>query len=93
MFEIFLMLILLPASIILNIILIRRGINFVKANEQLNEAVDILQNEREDTLNKLESLLEQMRQYDMNGAFESDEEVGGAYKEVINLIDTYKNEI
>ena len=93
MFEIFLILILLPASIILNIILIRRGINFVKANEQLNEVVDILQNEREDTLNKLESLLEQMREYDMNGAFESDDEVGGAYKEIINLIDTYKNEI
>jgi hypothetical protein len=93
MFEIFLMVILLPASIILNIILIRRGINFVKANEQLNEVVDILQNEREDTLNKLESLLEQMREYDMNGAFESDDEVGGAYKEIINLIDTYKNEI
>ena len=93
MFEIFLMVILLPASIILNIILIRRGINFVKANEQLNEVVDILQNEREDTLNKLESLLEQMREYDMNGAFESDDEVGGAYKEIINLINTYKNEI
>ena len=93
MFAIFLMVILLPASIILNIILIRRGINFVKANEQLNEVVDILQNEREDTLNKLESLLEQMREYDMNGAFESDDEVGGAYKEIINLIDTYKNEI
>jgi len=93
MFEIFLMVILLPASIILNIILIRRGINFVKANEQLNEVVDILQNERGDTLNKLESLLEQMREYDMNGAFESDDEVGGAYKEIINLIDTYKNEI
>jgi hypothetical protein len=29
----------------------------------------------------------------MNGAFESDDEVGGAYKEIINLIDTYKNEI
>jgi hypothetical protein len=93
MLEIFLMVILLPASIVLNIILIRRGLNFVKANEQLDDVVDILQNEREETLNKLESLLEQMREYDMNGAFESDDEVGGAYKEIINLIETYKNEI
>jgi biopolymer transport protein ExbB/TolQ len=93
MFEIFLMVILLPASLVLNIILLRRGLRFVKLNEELDEVVDILQNEREETLNKLETLLEQMREYDMNGAFEADDEVGGAYKEIINLIETYKNEI
>jgi hypothetical protein len=93
MFEIFLMVILLPASLVLNISLLRRGLRFVKLNEELDEVVDILQNEREETLNKLETLLEQMREYDMNGAFEADDEVGGAYKEIINLIETYKNEI
>jgi hypothetical protein len=93
MFELFLMVILLPASIVFNIILISRGLKFVKENEELNDAFDIIQNEREETLNKLESLLEQMREYDMKGAFESDDEVGGAYKEIINLIETYKNEI
>jgi hypothetical protein len=93
MFEIFLMVILLPASFVLNVILLRRGLKFVKLNEELNNVVDILQNERDETLNKLESLLEQMREYDMNGAFEADDEVGGAYKEIINLIENYKNEI
>jgi hypothetical protein len=87
------MVILLPASIVLNIILIGRGLNVIKENEKLNDVLYIVQNERDETLNKLESLLEQMREYDINGAFESDDEVGGAYTEIINLIKTYKNEI
>jgi hypothetical protein len=78
MIEIFLMVILLPASIVLNIILIGRGLNVIKENEKLNDVLYIVQNERDETLNKLESLLEQMREYDINGAFESDDEVGGA---------------
>jgi hypothetical protein len=93
MFVTFLMVIVLPASIILNVILLRRGLNIVKQNDELNEALDILQNQREDTLQTLESLLENMREYDLKGAFESDDEVGGAYKEIISLIENYKNEL
>ena len=59
----------------------------------MNEALDILQNQKEDTLETLESLLENMREYDLKGAFESDDEVGGAYKEIISLIENYKNEL
>lgn len=93
MFVTFLMVIVLPASIILNVILLRRGLNIVKQNDELNEALDILQNQKEDTLETLESLLENMREYDLKGAFESDDEVGGAYKEIISLIENYKNEL
>jgi len=93
MIEIFLMVIVLPVSVVLNIILISRGLNVIKETEELNDTLNIIQNEREETLNKLESLLEQMREYDIKGAFESDDEVGGAYKEIINLIKTYKKEI
>ena len=93
MFVTFLMVIVLPTSIILNVILLRRGLNIVKQNDELNEALDILQNQREDTFQTLESLLENMREYDLNGAFESDDEVGGAYKEIISLIENYKNEL
>lgn len=93
MFVTFLMVIVLPTSIILNVILLRRGLNIVKQNDELNEALDILQNQKEDTLETLESLLENMREYDLKGAFESDDEVGGAYKEIISLIENYKNEL
>ena len=39
MFETFLMVILLPASIIFNILLLIRGINLVKQNEKLSDVV------------------------------------------------------
>ena len=39
MFETFLMVILLPASIIFNIVLILRGIEFVKQNEKLVDTI------------------------------------------------------
>jgi hypothetical protein len=39
MFETFLMVILLPASIIFNILLLIRGINLVKQNEKLSDMI------------------------------------------------------
>ncbi len=35
----FLLIILLPASIIFNVLLLIRGINFIKQNEQLTDAI------------------------------------------------------
>jgi len=87
------LILLITASIILNIFLLRRGLQYIRANDELNEYTDAMEIERENTLDKLETLLETMRDYDLKGAFEADDEVGGAYKEIINLIETYKNEI
>jgi uncharacterized protein with GYD domain len=88
-----LLILLITASIILNIYLLNRGLQYIRSNDELNEYVDAMEIERENTLDKLITLLETMREYDMNGAFEADDEVGGAYKEIINLIETYKNEL
>jgi hypothetical protein len=88
-----LLILLITASIILNIFLLSRGLQYIRSNDELNEYADAMEIERENTLDKLETLLEQMKEYDMNGAFEADDEVGGAYKEIINLIETYKNEL
>jgi hypothetical protein len=87
------LILLITASIILNIFLLRRGLQYIRANDELTQYTDAMEIERENTLDKLETLLETMRDYDLNGAFEADDEVGGAYKEIINLIETYKNEI
>jgi hypothetical protein len=87
------LILLITASIILNIFLLRRGLQYIRANDELNEYTNTMEIERENTLDKLQTLLETMRDYDLKGAFEADDEVGGAYKEIINLIETYKNEI
>jgi hypothetical protein len=89
----FLLIILLPASIIFNVLLIIRGINFVKQNEKLTDIVGDYDDKQINTQIKLESMLSKMREIDLKGSFESDDEVGVVFSELKETIETYKNEI
>ena len=89
----FLLIILLPASIILNVLLIIRGINFVKQNEQLIDVFNEYDGRQIDTQIKVESMLEKMKEIDLNGSFESDDEVGSVFTQLKDIVETYKNEI
>jgi K+-transporting ATPase A subunit len=89
----FLLIILLPASIILNILLMIRGINLVKQNEQLVDVINEYDGRQIDTQIKVESMLEKMKEIDLNGSFESDDEVGSVFTQLKDIIETYKNEI
>jgi hypothetical protein len=93
MFEIFLMVILLPISIILNILLLIRGINLVKQNEDLRDSIQLYDDRQDNTIVTLENMLAELRQIDLNGSFESDDEVGTVFTELKNTIETYKNKI
>jgi hypothetical protein len=93
MFEIFLMVILLPASIILNILLLTRGINLVKQNEELRDSIQVYDDRQDNTIITLENMLSELKQIDLNGSFESDDEVGTVFTELKNTIETYKNKI
>jgi hypothetical protein len=89
----FLLMVILPASIILNVLLLIRGINLVKQNEQLIDVIGDYDNRQIDTQIKVESMLEKMREIDIRGSFESDDEVGVVFTELKDIIETYKNEI
>ena len=89
----FLLIVILPASIILNVLLLIRGINLVKQNEQLIDVIGDYDNRQIDTQIKVESMLEKMREIDIRGSFESDDEVGVVFTELKDIIETYKNEI
>jgi hypothetical protein len=89
----FLLIVLLPASIIFNTLLLIRGINLVKQNEQLVDTINNYDDRQIDTQIKLESMLTKMRELDLNGSFESDDEVGAVFTELKDIIETYKNEI
>ena len=93
MFETFLMVILLPASIILNILLLVRGINLVKQNEDLRDSIQLYDDRQDNTMVTLENMLAELKQIDLNGSFESDDEVGTVFTELKNTIETYKNKI
>ena len=89
----FLLIILLPASIIFNVLLLIRGINLVKQNEQLLDTIRDYDNRQIDTQIKVESMLAKMREIDLKGSFESDDEVGDVFTQLKEIIETYKNEI
>ena len=93
MFETFLMVILLPASIIFNILLLIRGINLVKQNEKLSDMIKDYDARENNTLIILENMLGEMKQIDLKGSFESDDEVGVVFSELKNTIESYKNQI
>ena len=93
MFEFFLMVILLPASIILNIILLIRGISYVKQNEQLSDIIGDYDIRQDNTLITLENMLSEMKQIDLGGSFESDDEVGVVFTQLKDTIESYKNQI
>ena len=93
MFETFLMVILLPTSLILNIVLILKGITYVKQNEQLNDIIQDYDNRQDNTLITLENMLGEMKEIDLKGSFESDDEVGVVFSELKNTIESYKNQI
>jgi len=86
----FLLIILLPASILFNIILLIRGINIVKQNEQLVDTIVEYDNKEIATQSNLESMLSKMKEIDIRGSFESDDEVGAVFSELKETIENYK---
>jgi hypothetical protein len=70
-----LIIILFIISLAINILLILRGISLVN----------------EYTLDRLESMLNEMRAIDLKGSFESDDEVGVVFTELKDIIEKYKN--
>ena len=93
MFETFVMVIVLPTSIIFNILLLIRGINLVKQNEKLSDMIVDYDARQDDTLITLENMLGEMKQIDLKGSFESDDEVGVVFSELKNTIESYKTKI
>jgi hypothetical protein len=82
--------IILGISLTLNIILIVRGTQLVK---QIEETQSNSNETQLNTLETLESMLAKMRELDLKGSFESDDEVGVVFTELKDVIETYKNNL
>jgi hypothetical protein len=82
------LLLLLTISIIVNFFLIRRGNQIISEIEKLQNTLFV---EREETLQTLEQMLQEMKDLDIREAFESDDEVGVVFKELKDTIEKYKN--
>lgn len=71
--------------IILIVFLIYRSIQLINEIQKLN---NLMQSEREYTLSVMQRMLEDMRDVDLRGAFESDDEVGAVFNKLKELITT-----
>ena len=73
-----------------NIFFIVRGTQLVKQIEEIQTNYNDFS---EDTISALETMLEEMRQIDIRGSFESDDEVGVVFNELKDIIEKYKNNL
>ena len=80
--------IILGLSILLNIVLFYRGYKLVEQIERYQQAYSELEDDVDVTLSQM---LEEMREIDIRGSFESDDEVGVVFKELKDVIEKYKN--
>lgn len=80
--------IILGLSILLNIVLFYRGYKLVEQIERYQQAYSELEDDVDSTLTQM---LEEMREIDIRGSFESDDEVGVVFTELKDVIEKYKN--
>jgi hypothetical protein len=86
--EITILYIIIAILFVSNIFFIWRGTNLVREIEtRVNDYVNL----SDDTINTLEKMLSEMRELDIKGSFESDDEVGVVFKELKDTIERYKN--
>ena len=85
--------IILGIYLILNVILLIRGISLVGQIEKLTNIINEYDYVKDTTQSTLENMLEEMKSIDLKGSFESDDEVGVVFGELKALIETYKNQI
>jgi len=80
--------IILGLSIVLNIVLFYRGYKLVEQLESYQQRyIDI----EDDAIQTFDNMLEEMRQIDIRGSFESDDEVGVVFQELKGVIEKYRN--
>jgi hypothetical protein len=84
------LIILLILSISLNLFLIYRGVTYITTIEENNK---IYENNINETYMTLQTMLERMKEIDIRGSFESDDEVGAVFTELKNLIESYNETI
>jgi hypothetical protein len=88
------MIILITISVILLIIstiLFFRGFNLIERVEELEDLINVYELRDDQTKEALNSMLEQMREIDLKGSFESDDEVGSVFTQLKTIIEIYNN--
>lgn len=73
----------------LNVFLIYRGLVLVSQANELRNILTEYMDREDETEKALQSMLARMRELDINGSFESDDEVGYVFTQLKNIIEEY----
>jgi hypothetical protein len=79
--------------LISTIVFLRTSLKMQSINEQLIEMVEEQSQKETITKESLEDLLQQLREIDLKGSFESDDEVGFVFSQIKTLIEQYNENI
>jgi hypothetical protein len=85
--------IILGVSVLLNLLFLYGVRNLNKQNEQYQ---DYIQNELmslDDVREKVTSAYDRMRDLDIRGSFESDDEVGASFKDILSVVEQLNQDI
>ena len=82
--------IIIGVLVISNIFFIIRGTQLVRQIETIANDMDNL---NELSISTLEKMLEEMKEIDIRGSFEADDEVGVVFTELKNIIEKYKTNL
>lgn len=75
------------------IVFLRTSLKMQSINEQLTSVLEEQYEREQMTKQTIEDLLQQLREIDLKGSFESDDEVGFVFNQIKNLIEQYNDTI
>jgi hypothetical protein len=75
------------------IVFIWTSLKMQSLNEELNTIIQKIVEKEQNTKETLEDLLQQLKEIDLRGSFESDDEVGAVFTQIKNLIKQYNDSI
>lgn len=79
--------------LITTIVFIQTSLKMQAMNEQLTDIINNQSQKENITKETLEELLQQLKEIDLRGSFESDDEVGTVFTQIKNLIKQYNDSI
>lgn len=79
--------------LISTIVFVWTSLKVQSINEQLMQIIDDQLENETNTKQTLEQLIQQLKEIDLRGSFESDDEVGAVFTQIKNLIKQYNDNI
>ena len=85
--------IMLGVSVLLNFLILYGVRNLNRQNEQYQDYIENELLSTEEIKNRVQSAYERLQNADIRGSFESDDEVGSSFKEILSIVEQLKEEI